>query len=153
MSDWEPSVSPPKVDAPFVLADLAELIREMEPWKTSIESGSRDGAFRLRDGDRDLTFDRSVAEDEDVTLCSYNVPEFDRLTSLPDPRPRTDILRLARHGDRKVVGYFGLVDRRWQPIRLLVSLRTLLDRMPPAEAPDVGPVIRMFETSLTSRGS
>ena len=42
MSDWEPSVSPPKVDAPLVLADLAELIREMEPWKASIEHGSRD---------------------------------------------------------------------------------------------------------------
>ena len=50
----------------------------LEPWKTSIEPGSRDGIFRLANGDRDLTFDWSIAEDEDVNLCSYNVPEFDQ---------------------------------------------------------------------------
>ena len=148
MSDWEPSVSPPKVDAPFVLADLAELIREMEPWKMSIGPGSRDGTFRLANGDRDLTFDQSIAEDGDVNLCSYNVPEFDRLMALPSPRPRPDILRLERHGDRKVVGYYGWTDGRWELIRSLAKLRSLLDGSPPSEARDVGPAMRIFESAL-----
>ena len=114
----------------------------------SIEPGSRDGTFRLANGDRDLTFDWSIAEDEDVTLCTYNVPEFDRLTTLPDPRPRTDVLRMERPGDLKYVGYYGWVGGRWQPISSLTSLRSLLDGTPPAASPDVGPAMQMFETSV-----
>ena len=150
MSDWEPSASPPKVDAPFVLADLAELIREMEPWVTSTEPGSRDDTFRLANGDRDLTFDRSVAEDEGVTLCSYNLPEFDRLMALPNPRPRSDLLRLERQGDREVVGYYGWTGGSWSAIKSMDSLRSLLEGSPPTEVPDVGPASRMFEESVPS---
>ena len=150
LSDWEPMVSPPRVRSPLSLEDLSEVVREMDPWKTSIEHGSEDGTFRLADGDRDLTFDRSIAEDEDVTLCSYSVPEFERLMSLPEPRPRTDLLRFERHLDRKVVGYYGWVDGRWQPIRTLAGLRSQLDGMPPAEAPEAGPAVRVFESTLES---
>ena len=146
--DWEPTVSPPKVSAPLTLADLAELIRELDPWKTSIEPGSRADTFQVVDGDRELTFDRSIAENEDITLCTYNVPEFERLMSLPEPRPRTDLLRLERHVDQKVVGYYGWVGGRWQPIRTLTGLGSQLGGLPPAEAPDAGPAVRMFEYSL-----
>ena len=150
LSDWEPTVSPPRVTSPLTLEDVSEVVREMDPWKTSIEPGSADGTFRLVDGDRELTFDRSVAEDEDIALCTYNVPEFERLMSLPEPRPRTDLLRLERHVGRKMVGYYGWVDGRWQPIRTLTSLRTLLNGSPPAEAVEAVPAIRMFESSLLS---
>ena len=33
--------------SPLSLEDLSEVVHEMEPWKTSIEPGSRDGTFRL----------------------------------------------------------------------------------------------------------
>lgn len=150
LSDWEPTVSPPRVRSPLTLEDVSETVRELDPWKTSVEPGNRDGTFRLVDGDRDLTFDRSIAEDEDVTLCTYNVPEFERLMSLPEPRPRADLLRLERHADRKVVGYYGWVDGRWQPIRSLAALRSQLNGMLPAEEPDAGPAVIVFEGSLLS---
>ena len=119
----------------------------MDPWKTSIEHGSEDGTFRLVDGDQDLTFDRSIAEEEDIALCTYSVPEFERLMSLPEPRPRVGLLRLGKQVDRKMVGYYGWMDGRWQPIKSLVSLRSLLDSTPPAEAMDIGQAVRMFETT------
>ena len=150
LSDWEPTVSPPKVRSPLSLEDLSEVVREMDPWKTSIEPGSRADTFRVANGDRDLTFDRSIAEDEDITLCTYSVPEFECLMSQPEPRPRTDLLRLERQVDRKVVGYYGWVDGRWQPIRTLTGLRSQLDGMPPAEAPEAGPAVRVFESTLES---
>ena len=150
LSDWEPTVSPPKVRSPLSLEDLSEVVREMDPWKTSIEPGSRADTFRVANGDRDLTFDRSIAEDEDITLCTYSVPEFESLMSQPEPRPRTDLLRLERQVDRKVVGYYGWVDGRWQPIRTLARLRSQLDGMPPAEAPEAGPAVRVFESTLDS---
>ena len=150
LSDWEPTVSPPKVRSPLSLEDLSEVVREMDPWKASTELGSKPDTFRLVGGDRDLTFDHSIAEDEDITLCTYNVPEFERLMSLPEPRPRTDLLRLVRQVDRKVVGYYGWVDGRWQPIRKLTVLRSQLDGMPPAEAPEAGPAVRVFESTLES---
>ena len=150
LADWEPAVQPPKVDAPLTLEDLSELVREMDPWKTSIEPASRDDPFRAVKGDRDLTFDRSIAEDEDFTLCTYNVPEFERLMSFPEPRPRTNLLRLERQADRKVIGYYGWVDGRWQQIRSLEGLRSLLDSITSAEVPDVGPAMRMFQSSVES---
>ena len=150
MSDWEPSVSPPKLEAPLTLSDLSELIREMVPWKTSTEPGSRDGTFRLPNGDRDLTFDRSVAEDGDVNLCSYNVPEFERLMALSEPRPRPDLLRLERQGDRKVVGYYGWTGGRWGPVKSLDALHSTLNQSPPVGTPDATPALRMFENSLSS---
>ena len=150
LSDWEPTVSPPRVRSPLILKDLSELIREMDPWKTSIEPGSRADTFRLVDGDRDLTFDRSIAEDEDITLCTYKVPEFERLMSQPEPRPRTDLLRLERQLDRKVVGYYGWVDGQWQPIKSLSDLRSLLEVTPSGGRPDSSSAILMFEKSLPS---
>ena len=69
--------------------------------------------------------------------------------SLPEPRPRTDLLRLERHVGRKMVGYYGWVDGRWQAIRSLAGLRSQLGGLPPAEAPEVGPAVRMFESSTS----
>ena len=150
LSDWEPAVLPPEVSAPLTLKDLSELVLEMEPWKTAIKSGSAEGTFCLANDGRDLTFDSSVAENEEVILCTYNVPEFDRLMSLPGPRPRADILRLERHGDRKIVGYYGWRDGRWRPVNSLSGLRTLLDNVPPTETPDAVPAMRMFKESMPS---
>ena len=148
LSDWEPTVSPPEVNTPLTLSELAELIHGMEPWIMSTGPGDMDGTFRLTNGDRDLTFDRSVAENEDVTLCTYNVPEFGRLMALPDPRPRSDILRLERQeAARKVVGYYGWVDGRWRAVNSLSALRVLLDATPPDETPDAGSALQMFENS------
>ena len=150
LSDWEPAIQPPRVSAPLILDDLRELVLETEPWKASIELGSAAGAFRLAGGARDLTFDRAIAEDEDVILCTYSVAEFDRLMSLPDPRPRADILRLERRGDSRIIGYYGWRDGRWSPMMSLNSLRRLLDSSPPIETPDTGPAMRMFEDSIPS---
>ena len=150
LSDWEPTVSPPRVRSPLTLEELSEVVREMDPWKASTELGGGPDTFRIVDGDRDLTFDRSVAEDEDVILCTYNVPEFERLMCLPEPRPRADLLRLERHVDRKVVGYYGWVNGCWQPIRSLVGLRSQLDGGPPTETIDSDSAIRLFEKSVTS---
>ena len=80
------------------------------PWKTSIEPGGRDDTFQVVDGDRELPFDQSVAENEAITLCTCNVPEFERMMSLSEPRPRTDFLRLERQVDWKVVGCYGWTD-------------------------------------------
>ena len=150
LSVWEPTVSPPRVRSPLTIEGLSEVIRELDLWKTSVEPGNRDGTFRVTNGDRDLTFDRSIAEDEDITLCTYNTPEFERLMSLPEPRPRTDLLRLERYVDRKVVGYYGWVDGRWQQIRTLAGLRSQLDDRPLTKAPDAGSAVIMFENSLLS---
>ena len=133
-----------------MLEDLSAVVREMDPWRTSIEHGSRADTFHLVDGDRDLTFDRSTAKDEDVTLCIYGVPEFERLMSLLEPRPRADLLRLEKQVDRNVVGYYGWVDGRWQPVRSLAGLRSQLDGMPPDEATEAGPAVRVFESTLKS---
>lgn len=150
LSDWKPTVSPPKVRSPLTFEDLSEVVREVDLWKTSIEPRSRADTFRLVDGNRDLTSVHSIAEDECVALCTYNVPEFERLMSLPEPRPRTDLLRLERHMDRKVVGYYGWVDGRWQPIRSLAGLRSQLGGMPPAVVPEAALAVRMFESTLES---
>ena len=150
LSDWEPTVSPPKVRSPLTLEDLSEVVLGMDPWKASTELGGGPDTFRIVDGDRDLTFDRSVAEDEDVILCTYNIPEFERLMCLPEPRPRTDILRLEKQVGRKMVGYYAWVDGRWQAIRTLSGLRSHLGSMPPAESPDAVPAVRVFESTLGS---
>ena len=41
LAEWEPTVSPPRVTSPLSLEDLSEVVHEMDPWKTSIEPGSR----------------------------------------------------------------------------------------------------------------
>ena len=143
-------MSPPKVRSPLTLEDLSEVVLGMDPWKASTELGGGPDTFRIVDGDRDLTFDRSVAEDEDVILCTYNIPEFERLMCLPEPRPRTDILRLEKQVGRKMVGYYAWVDGRWQAIRTLSGLRSHLGSMPPAESPDAVPAVRVFESTLGS---
>ena len=148
LSEWEPAIQPPKVRAPLTLEDLSELVHEVEPWKKTITPGTADGTFRLANGDRELTFDRSIAEDEDVILCTYNVAEFEQLMTLPHPRPRADILRLERQGDRKVVGYYGWRDGRWSPVNSLRDLRALLDGTPPKGTPDAKPVMQLFDNAL-----
>ena len=69
--------------------------------------------------------------------------------ALPDPRPRRDILRLERHGDGKVVGYYGWTDGRWVPVNSLTELRLLMDSKPIIEAPDAHTAMLMFGNSLS----
>ena len=149
MAGWSPASDPPKSDAPLTLDALAETVHDLNPWKTQVQPTEVDGAFQLKDGSRDLTFDRSVAEHEEVTLCTYNVPEFDRLMALPDPRPRPNIVRLESGRDGKTVGYYGW-DDRWRKIASLSALRTQLERPLARENQDIDvtQAKRMFQNSL-----
>ena len=148
MDGLRPSTDPPKADAPLTLDDLAELVRDTKPWMDQIKPGKANGAFRLDDGKRDLTFDRSVAEREGVMLCAYNVPEFDDLMALSEPRPRANVLRLESRRDGKAIAYYGWNDG-WSQITTLAELRTALDRQPPRDRRriDVSPAQAMFERS------
>ena len=149
MAGWSPASDPPRPDAPLTLDALAELVHDLKPWKTQVQPAEVDGTFRLTDGSRDLTFDRSLAEHEDVTLCTYNVSEFDRLMALPDPRPRPNIVRLESGRDSKTIGYYGW-DDGWRRIDSLAKLRTQLERPPNREYQDIDVTLarRMFENSL-----
>ena len=152
MAGWSPASDPPKPNAPLTLDDLAGIVRDMKPWSDQIQPGDRNGTFRLAaGGSRDLTFDRSLAEHEDVTLCTYNVPEFDRLMALPDPRPRSNIVRLESGVTERKVGYYGWNDG-WSEISSLAELQSLLDQPLHRDylETDVAPARRMFEGSLRS---
>lgn len=148
LSGWHPSSHPPKVRSPLTLQDVNELLLDMDPWRMMIKSGTEKGVFRLDGGSRYLTLDRSIAESEDVTLCTYNVPEFDDLMSLPDPRPRSNIVRLERNEGRRSVGYYGWADGRWNAVSSLDGLRSMLGRSPSGTTPDTAPAVSLFENSL-----
>lgn len=150
LSDWHPTTAPPRIDTPLTLEDLAEMVQESDTWSAWIEPNDENGTFRLVDSDRALTFDRLIAESKDATLCTYSVPEFERLMSLPDPKHRSDIVRLQSDRNQKLVAYYGWADGSWNPIRSLESLRVTLHSLPPSTLPDTGPALRMFESSLSA---
>ena len=150
LSVWSPTSHPPRINAPITLEDLVELVYGMDPWQTLIKRGNEDGTFRLANGSRVLTLDRSISDSEGVTLCTYNVPEFDRLMSLPDPRPRSNIMRLEKNEGYKAVGYYGWADGRWNPINSLDDLRSMLDRSASGKTPNTAPALKMFDESLAS---
>ena len=152
LSGWEPAQNPPAVQAPLTLKDLSRLVHSQGVWQSLRDSGTEGGTFRLPNSERLLTMDISHAGVDDATLCTYNVTEFDTLMSLPDPRPRPDILRLERNGDRKTVGYYGWANGDWARVTSLGELQSLLDAVPPNKGPDTAPAIRLFDEELQENG-
>jgi len=150
LAEWNPTSHPPTIDAPVTLEDLAKVVFGMEPWKAMVERGNEDYTFRLTEGSRVMTMDRTVAESGEAALFTYNVPEFDSLMSLPDPRPRSGIVRLEGNEGRKVVGYFGWAVGRWNPIRSLDDLLSMLELAPASKAPNTTQAVQMFEESVAS---
>ena len=144
LSGWEPAQNPPAPRAPLTLKDLSRLAWSNGP----IRPGSEDGTFHVPNSQRLLTLDTSSAESDGVTLCTYNVEEFDRLMSLPAPRPRSNILRLESNGEQKTVGYYGWANGGWRRVTSLGELQSLLDAAPPNKAPDTAPTMRLFEEAL-----
>ena len=150
ISYWEPAQNPPTVQAPLTIKDLNRLMHADGVWKSLFEPSSENGTFHLRGSGQHLTMDTSVAEADHVTFCSYNTAEFDRLVSLPTPRPRSNILRLERNGEQTTIGYYGWTKGDWRRVTSLDGLRSLLDVAPSSEAPNAEPAMRMFEESLRS---
>ena len=150
ISYWEPAQNPPTVQAPLTIEDLNRLMHAGGVWKSLFEPSSENGTFHLGDSGQHLTLDTSVAEADHVTLCSYNTTEFDRLVSLPSPRPRSNILRLERNGEQTTIGYYGWANGDWRRVTSLDGLLSLLDATPPGKMPDAKPAMRMFEESLRS---
>ncbi len=145
LSDWEPGQNPPAPRAPLTLKDLRRLASVDGPWRSLIRPGNEDGTFHLQNNQRLLTFDTSIAESDGVTLCTYNISEFDRLTSLPTPRPRPDILRLESNREQQTIGYFGWNRGDWRCVTSLNELKSLLDATQPNKAPDTASAARLFK--------
>ena len=150
ISYWEPAQNPPTVQAPLTIEDLNRLMHADGVWKSLFEPGNENGTFHLGGSGQHLTMDTSVAEADHVTLCSYNTTEFDRLVSLPSPRPRSNILRLERNGEQTTIGFYGWANGDWRRVTSLDGLLSLLDATPPGKMPDAKPAMRMFEESLRS---
>ena len=157
LSDWEPAQNPPPVQAPLTLGILDALIRCEHPWDRMLEPDSEGGSFRLPGGEEELTMDAAVAGAKDVSLCTYNVPTFERLMALAATRPRLNVARLERNGEPKTIGYYGWANGNWRRVRSLDELRAFLNAAPPDKVPDIAPAMGMFEEALdvriASRGS
>ena len=142
VSDLPPPPPPPSVRSPLILADLASVISEF-----SIGEQGRDGIFQLAHEHRVFTMEPALAESEDVLFCSYNAPAFGRVVALPEPHPRSDIVRLEKGGSPKIVGYYGWSAGSWRRVKSLSELMTFLESTPPELPPDATPAIRMFENA------
>ena len=143
VSDLPPPPPPPRVRSPLTLADLAAVIAE----SSKGDRGS-DGTFRLAREPGMFTMEPALAEAEDVTFCSYNAPAFDRVMALPEPRPRSNIVRLERGGSPKQVAYYGWSDGSWRRVKSLSELRSFLESTPPEHPPDTTPAMSMFENAV-----
>ena len=142
VSDLPPPPPPPAVLSPVTLADMTAVISE-----SSTGEWNPDGTFRLpREGGL-FTTNPAFAESEDVTFCSYNTPAFGRVMALPEPHPRSNMIRLERVGTSKQVGYYGWSDASWRRVKSLIELRSFLEAMPPDHPPDTAQAIRMFEST------
>ena len=143
VSDLPPPPPPPRVRSPLTLADLAAVIAE----SSKGDRGS-DGTFRLAREPGMFTMEPALAEAEDVTFCSYNAPAFDRVMALPEPRPRSNIVRLERGGSPKQVAYYGWSDGSWRRVKSLSELRSFLESTPPEHPPDTAQAMSMFENAV-----
>ena len=135
-----PPPPPPTVRSPVTLADLAAVLSESSTW-----ARGPDGTFRLASEPGMFTMEPALAESEDVTFCSYNAPAFDRVMALPEPRPRSNVVRLERGGSPRQVAYYGWSDGSWRRVSSLGELRSFLETSPSGINPDTTPAIRMFQ--------
>ena len=140
VSDLPPPPPPPSVRSPLILADLASVMSEFSTGKWG-----RDGTFQLPDEQGVFTTEPALAESEDVLFCSYNAPAFGRVIALPEPHPRSNIIRLEKGGSPKLVAYYGWSAGSWRMVKSLGELRTFLESTPPDLPPDATPAIGMFQ--------
>ena len=142
VSDLPPPPLPPKVRSPLTLADLTAVISE-----SSTAEWAPDGTFWLSEEQGMFTTNPALAESEDVTLCSYNVPAFGRVVALPEPHLCPNIIRLERGGSSKQVAYYGWSQDGWRRVDSLSELRSFLESTPPEHPPDTAQAISMFENA------